>query len=117
MYRGRSSVLFTWRTSWPRFSDGPLTCANVQESSKVGIVSGANQSYRVRCRLSSEDSGLLEDILESARLAISYAQGTTEARFHSDQMRQDAVAYRIGIIGEAARSLSVQTKGALHRDM
>jgi uncharacterized protein with HEPN domain len=66
--------------------------------------------------LNSEDTGLLTDILESARLAISYVQKTTEARFHSDQLRQDAVAYRIGIIGEAARSLSVATKDAIGLD-
>lgn len=78
--------------------------------------SAANQSFRVRCRLNSEDTGLLTDILESARLAISYVQGTSEARFHSDQLRQDAVAYRIGIIGEAARSLSVATKDAIGLD-
>ena len=70
----------------------------------------------MRCRLNSEDTGLLTDILESARLAISYVQGTTERRFVSDQLRQDAVAYRIGIIGEAARSLSVQTKDAIGLD-
>ena len=70
----------------------------------------------MRCRLSSEDSGLLEDILESARLAISYAQGSTEALFHSDQLRQDGVAYRIGIIGEAARGLSIPTKTAIGLD-
>lgn len=70
----------------------------------------------MRCRLNSEDTGLLTDILESARLAISYVQGTSEDRFHSDQLRQDAVAYRIGIIGEAARSLSVETKDEIGLD-
>lgn len=70
----------------------------------------------MRCRLNSEDTGLLTDILESARLAISYVHGTSEDRFHSDQLRQDAVAYRIGIIGEAARSLSVATKDAIGLD-
>ena len=66
--------------------------------------------------MKSEDSGLLEDILESARLAISYLQTTTEDRFDSDQLRQDAVAYRIGIIGEAARSVSASTKTAIDLD-
>jgi uncharacterized protein with HEPN domain len=66
--------------------------------------------------LSSEDSGLLEDILESARLAISYIDGITEDRFDSDQLRQDAVAYRIGIIGEAARNVSLATKSAIALD-
>jgi uncharacterized protein with HEPN domain len=70
----------------------------------------------VRWRLNSEDSGLLTDILESARLAISYVRGTTEERFDSDQLRQDAVAYRIGIIGEAARGLSAPTKAAIGLD-
>jgi uncharacterized protein with HEPN domain len=66
--------------------------------------------------LNSEDSGLLEDILESARLAISYIEGITEDRFDSDQLRQDAVAYRIGIIGEAARNVSAATKAAIDLD-
>lgn len=70
----------------------------------------------MRCRLNSEDSGLLEDIFESARLAISYLEEITEDRFDSDQLRQDAVAYRIGIIGEAARNLSVPAKTAIGLD-
>ena len=70
----------------------------------------------MRWRLNSEDAGLLTDILESARLAISYVRGTTEERFDSDQLRQDAVAYRIGIIGEAARGLSAPTKAAIGLD-
>jgi len=70
----------------------------------------------VRCRLNSEDSGLLDDILESARLALSYVQETTDDDFDSDQLRQDGVAYRIGIIGEAARSLSGPTKAAIGLD-
>ena len=70
----------------------------------------------MRCRLNSEDSGLLDDILESARLALSYVDGITDDQFESDQLRQDAVAYRIGIIGEAARSLSVAAKDAIGLD-
>jgi uncharacterized protein with HEPN domain len=45
-----------------------------------------------------------------------YVQESTEETFASDQLRQDAVAYRIGIIGEAARSLSATTKQALDLD-
>jgi uncharacterized protein with HEPN domain len=70
----------------------------------------------VRCRLSSHDFGLLDDILESARFALSYVQESTEETFAVDQLRQDAVAYRIGIIGEAARPLSATTKQALDLD-
>jgi uncharacterized protein with HEPN domain len=66
--------------------------------------------------LNSEDSGLLEDIIESARLALSYVREITDEDFDSDQLRQDAVAYRIGIIGEAARSLSEPTKSAIGLD-
>jgi uncharacterized protein with HEPN domain len=66
--------------------------------------------------LSSPDFGLLDDILESALLALSYVQELTEEEFATDQLRQDGVAYRIGIIGEAARSLSGETKGAIDLD-
>jgi len=66
--------------------------------------------------LNSEDSGLLEDIAESARLAISYLEESTEDQFDSDQLRQDAVSYRIGIIGEAARRVSARTKAAIDLD-
>lgn len=70
----------------------------------------------MRCRLSSPDLGLLDDILESALLALSYVQELTDTEFANDQLRQDGVAYRIGIIGEAARSLSSETKGAIALD-
>ena len=66
--------------------------------------------------MNSEDSGLLEDIAESARLAISYLESSPEGQFDSDQLRQDAVSYRIGIIGEAARGVSAPTKAAIDLD-
>jgi uncharacterized protein with HEPN domain len=59
--------------------------------------------------LSSEDVAFLRDIVESARLARSYVQDITEDEFGSSQLVRDAVAYRIGIIGEAARDVSRAT--------
>jgi uncharacterized protein with HEPN domain len=59
--------------------------------------------------LTSEDVGFLRDMIESARLARSYVQGLTEEEFDSSQLVRDAVAYRVGIIGEAARDVSLAT--------
>jgi uncharacterized protein with HEPN domain len=59
--------------------------------------------------LTSEDVGFLRDIVESAQLARSYVQDLSEDEFHASQLVRDAVAYRIGIIGEAARDVSLAT--------
>jgi uncharacterized protein with HEPN domain len=63
----------------------------------------------MRWRLTSEDIALLQDMIESAELASSYVDGMTVQEFDSSQLVQDAVSYRIGIIGEAARGLSSDT--------
>jgi uncharacterized protein with HEPN domain len=63
--------------------------------------------------LSSKDLALLSDILESARLAVSYVRDLTEEQFVADTSKQDAVIYRIGVIGEAARNVSEETRNAL----
>ncbi|MBF0380325.1 MAG: DUF86 domain-containing protein [Magnetococcales bacterium] len=52
------------------------------------------------------DISYFDDILESAKLAISYIEETDKASFLSDVRTQDAVVRRIEIIGEAARRLS-----------
>jgi len=48
-------------------------------------------------------------MVESARLARSYVQDMTEEEFDSSQLVKDAVTYRVGIIGEAARDVSPAT--------
>ncbi len=46
------------------------------------------------------------DILEAARLAISYVSGKTKEDFLKDTQCQDAVIRRLEVIGEAARRIS-----------
>ena len=48
-------------------------------------------------------------MIESAELAHTYVDGMTAQEFDASQLVQDAVSYRIGIIGEAARDLSPAT--------
>jgi len=48
----------------------------------------------------------LIDIVEAAKLAVSYLQGKTKADFLADTQCQDAVLRRLEIIGEAARRIS-----------
>ncbi len=58
------------------------------------------------------DSALLYDILESARLAVSYLQGIPKEDFLGSVQLQDAVIRRVEIIGEAAAHLSEETKAS-----
>lgn len=53
--------------------------------------------------MSSDGRDYLEDMRGSARSAVSYVEGMDLAAFRQDQKTQDAVADRVGIIGEAAR--------------
>jgi uncharacterized protein with HEPN domain len=53
--------------------------------------------------LTLRNSGFLQDILASARLAISYLEDTSIERFAGDIQLQDSVVRRLEIIGEAAR--------------
>jgi uncharacterized protein with HEPN domain len=66
--------------------------------------------------LISEDVDFLRDMVESARLARSYVQGMTEDEFNASQLVRDAVAYRVGIIGEAARDVSPATSEMIPLD-
>jgi uncharacterized protein with HEPN domain len=52
-------------------------------------------------------------MLEAARMAVSYVRDVTEDQFVLDTEKQDAVVYRIGVIGEAARNVSEETRNAL----
>ena len=50
----------------------------------------------------SRDDTYLVDILESARIALSYVSNKTWDEFYENIQCQDAVVRRIEIIGEAA---------------
>jgi uncharacterized protein with HEPN domain len=52
-------------------------------------------------------------MLEAARMSVSYVRDVTEDQFALDAEKQDAVVYRIGVIGEAARNVSDATRNAL----
>ena len=60
-----------------------------------------------------KDDALLYDVLESARLAVSYVQDSSIDDFLANTQLQDAVIRRIEIIGEAARHISEQTRALL----
>jgi uncharacterized protein with HEPN domain len=56
--------------------------------------------------LTSRNSGFLEDILLSARLAIAYVERTSLEEFAKDVQLQDSVIRRLEIIGEAASNIA-----------
>jgi uncharacterized protein with HEPN domain len=56
------------------------------------------------------DNIYLIDILESARVALSYLGAKSWDEFFADIQCQDAVVRRIEIIGEAARRVSSETR-------
>ncbi|MEO8327775.1 MAG: DUF86 domain-containing protein [Nitrospirota bacterium] len=63
--------------------------------------------------MKADQLGRLRDILEAARLIISYVQDTTEGAFCADMQKQDAVIRRIEIIGEATAHLTEETRQSL----
>ena len=52
------------------------------------------------------DRVYLLDIMEAAKLAISYVGGKTEDEFFADVQCQDSVIRRLEIIGESAHRIS-----------
>ena len=56
------------------------------------------------------DWAYIQDIIDSAKLALSYVKGVDEASFSCNLQLQDAVLRRLEIIGEAARRISAETK-------
>jgi uncharacterized protein with HEPN domain len=58
------------------------------------------------------DRQYLMDILDSARLAVSYVTERSREDFFRDMQLQDAVVRRLEIIGEAARRVSPATRDA-----
>ena len=61
----------------------------------------------------SRDSAYLLDILEAAKLALSYIAGKTKEQFYQETQCQDAVIRRLEIIGEAARRLPLESRNTL----
>ncbi|RZN35859.1 MAG: DUF86 domain-containing protein [Methanosarcinales archaeon] len=55
------------------------------------------------------DREYLTDILESAKIALDYVVGMDKNEFLGDLQCQDAVIRRLGIMGEAARRISIKT--------
>lgn len=64
----------------------------------------------------NRDRAYLIDILEAAKLAITYVGGKTEEEFLQDVQCQDSVIRRLEIIGEAARRVSIVTR-AIHPEL
>jgi len=54
----------------------------------------------------------LWDMREATRLVTQFLQGTTYARFESDEMMQSAVERQLEIIGEAARRVTLEFQQA-----
>ena len=52
----------------------------------------------------------LEDILECINKIIEYTQGISEVEFEQNTEKQDAIIRRIEIIGEAVKSISLETR-------
>jgi uncharacterized protein with HEPN domain len=61
----------------------------------------------------SPDDGLLQDMLEEARLALTFASGMSEADFLRDVKTQHAVIRSLEVIGEAANQVSAATRAQL----
>ncbi len=59
------------------------------------------------------DQVYLLDILEAAKLAISYGEGVEKEDFINDIQLQDSVVRRIEIVGEASRRISENTRSEL----
>ena len=59
------------------------------------------------------DAAYLLDILEAAKLVVSFLEGISQEAFQSDLMRQSAVVRQIEIMGEAAKRLSQKRKEEL----
>ena len=58
----------------------------------------------------SKDNAYLRDILDSARLIQSYLKAVSFEKLQTDTVRQDAVARRFEIIGEATKRLSAESR-------
>jgi uncharacterized protein with HEPN domain len=61
----------------------------------------------------SPDLGHLQDMLSSARISIAHVNGTTLEGFLQDVKMQDAVLWRLAVIGEAANNVTPATQAAM----
>lgn len=61
----------------------------------------------------SPDDGFLQDMLEEARLALTFVSGISEAEFLGDIKTQHAVVRSLEVIGEAANQVSAATQAQL----
>ena len=59
------------------------------------------------------NSQALLDMLQSAKLALTYIEGITESHFYNTVQLQDAVIRRLLVIGEAAGRISTASQDAL----
>lgn len=64
-------------------------------------------------RSDRSEKALLAEMRESSDLIAVYIAGLSNETFATDDLRRDATAYRLLIIGEAARLLSSEIKGRL----
>src|SRR5689334_13155549 len=96
----RCSAAARW-TSWKSHS-----CATRSGASRSSV-------HGKSCMpLDPRDAALLLDMVESARRALSYAQGRAREDLDRDPMLSDAIQRRIEIIGEAARGVSDECRAA-----
>jgi uncharacterized protein with HEPN domain len=58
------------------------------------------------------DDAYFLDILNAARRVVQYTTGMTGEEFERDDLTQDATMRQLGIIGEAARKVSQETRNA-----
>lgn len=58
----------------------------------------------------SPDEGFLQDMLEEARLALTFVAGMSQDDFLSDVKTQHAVVRSLEVIGEAANQVSGETR-------
>jgi uncharacterized protein with HEPN domain len=58
----------------------------------------------------SPDLGHLQDMLNAARIALSHTAGLTLDAFLEDGKTQDAVLWRLAVIGEAANNTTPSTR-------
>lgn len=58
------------------------------------------------------DDAWLLDMLQSARKALDYARGLSEAQFMADSLRQDAILRQLTILGEASKKISNEVRAA-----
>jgi uncharacterized protein with HEPN domain len=61
----------------------------------------------------SPDLGRLQDILASSKTALAHIAGQTSDAFLGDIETQDAVLWRLAVIGEAANNMTDATREAI----